>query len=41
MSLKLNKLHGKQIYYSIKDPNLITVLQTLYNLYCGKAFETV
>ncbi|BCU64855.1 hypothetical protein F941_01526 [Acinetobacter bouvetii DSM 14964 = CIP 107468] len=32
---------GKQIYYSIKDPNLITVLQTLYNLYCGKAFETV
>ncbi|CAM3071602.1 ArsR/SmtB family transcription factor [Acinetobacter celticus] len=25
---------GKQIYYSIKDQNLITVLQTLYELYC-------
>ena len=24
---------GKQIYYSIKDQNLITVLQTLYELY--------
>ena len=25
---------GKQIYYSIKDQNLITVLQILYELYC-------
>ena len=25
---------GKQIYYSIKDQNLITVLHTLYELYC-------
>ena len=25
---------GKQIYYSIKDQNLITVLQTLYEPYC-------
>ncbi|MBP8099833.1 MAG: helix-turn-helix transcriptional regulator [Acinetobacter sp.] len=33
---------GKQIYYSIKDQNLITVLQTLYELYCttpNKNFE--
>ncbi|MCP5774943.1 transcriptional regulator, partial [Klebsiella pneumoniae] len=26
---------GKQIYYSIKDQNLIVVLNTLYQLYCG------
>ena len=26
---------GKQIYYSIKDQNLIVVLNTLYRLYCG------
>jgi DNA-binding transcriptional ArsR family regulator len=27
---------GKQIFYSIKDEKLITVLQTLYALYCPK-----
>lgn len=26
---------GKQIYYSIKDENLIEVLKTLHNLYCA------
>ncbi|MEG2358167.1 ArsR/SmtB family transcription factor [Acinetobacter sp.] len=30
---------GKQIYYSIKDPNLVTVLQTLYQLYCHQAHK--
>lgn len=32
---------GKQIYYSIKDQNLVTVLQTLYELYCNKALNAV
>ena len=27
--------NGKQIYYSIKDQNLIVVLNTLYQLYCS------
>ncbi|MDR0235030.1 metalloregulator ArsR/SmtB family transcription factor [Acinetobacter sp.] len=27
---------GKQIYYSIKDEKLTTVLTTLYGLYCPK-----
>jgi DNA-binding transcriptional ArsR family regulator len=27
---------GKQIYYSIKDKKLTTVLTTLYDLYCPK-----
>ncbi len=27
---------GKQIFYSIKDPNLVSVLHTLYELYCHK-----
>lgn len=27
---------GKQIYYSIKDPKLSLVLNTLYDLYCPK-----
>ncbi|WP_173910693.1 helix-turn-helix transcriptional regulator [Acinetobacter sp. Marseille-Q1618] len=27
---------GKQIYYSIKDPKLNLVLNTLYDLYCPK-----
>lgn len=26
---------GKQIFYSIKDPNLIVVLNTLQQLYCA------
>ncbi|WP_180183576.1 helix-turn-helix transcriptional regulator [Acinetobacter sp. YH01020] len=26
---------GKQIYYSIKDANLVQVLNTLYQLYCN------
>lgn len=30
----MTRRDGKQIYYSIKDQNLITVLQTLYELYC-------
>lgn len=25
---------GKQIYYSIKDENLVVILKTLYQLYC-------
>lgn len=25
---------GKQIFYSIKDPQLVEVLNTLYDLYC-------
>jgi len=25
---------GKQIYYTIKDPKLVEVLSTLYQLYC-------
>ncbi|TQR71680.1 ArsR/SmtB family transcription factor [Acinetobacter sp. RF14B] len=25
---------GKQIYYSIKDPHLVEMLNTLYRLYC-------
>jgi len=25
---------GKQIYYTIKDPKLVEVLNTLYRLYC-------
>ncbi|WP_353141096.1 ArsR/SmtB family transcription factor [Acinetobacter pragensis] len=32
---------GKQIYYSIKDQNLVTVLQTLYELYCNKTLNAV
>ncbi len=28
---------GKQIYYSIKDQNLVVILNTLYQLYCAKA----
>lgn len=27
---------GKQVYYSISDNNALTVLQTLYQLYCTK-----
>lgn len=30
---------GKQIYYSIKDPNLLVILQTLYELYCAKEYD--
>lgn len=30
----MTRRDGKQIYYSIKDQNLITVLHTLYELYC-------
>ncbi|MGE8541457.1 ArsR/SmtB family transcription factor [Acinetobacter sp. ANC 3813] len=30
---------GKQIYYSIKDPNLLVILQTLYDLYCNKEYD--
>ncbi|ATO20437.1 MULTISPECIES: metalloregulator ArsR/SmtB family transcription factor [unclassified Acinetobacter] len=28
---------GKQIFYSIKDQNLVVILNTLYQLYCVKA----
>lgn len=28
---------GKQIFYSIKDQNLVVILNTLYQLYCAKA----
>ncbi|WP_122902115.1 metalloregulator ArsR/SmtB family transcription factor [Acinetobacter sp. B51(2017)] len=27
---------GKQIFYSIQDPKLVTILTTLYQLYCPK-----
>ncbi|MCL6248705.1 metalloregulator ArsR/SmtB family transcription factor [Acinetobacter sp. ANC 4945] len=30
---------GKQIYYSIKDANLIQVLNTLYQLYCNQSYK--
>ena len=30
---------GKQIYYSIKDQNLIVVLTTLYQLYCANQIK--
>lgn len=30
---------GKQIFYSIKDAHLVTVLNTLHELYCVKASE--
>ncbi|UUS66517.1 MULTISPECIES: helix-turn-helix transcriptional regulator [unclassified Acinetobacter] len=30
---------GKQIYYSIKDANLVQVLNTLYQLYCNQAYK--
>lgn len=26
--------NGKQIFYSLKDPNVLTVLTTLHGLYC-------
>ena len=26
---------GKQIYYSVKDPNVLVILNLLYELYCG------
>lgn len=26
--------HGKQIFYSIKDPHVLTLLSTLQHLYC-------
>jgi len=26
---------GKQIYYSVKDPKVLVILNTLYALYCG------
>lgn len=29
--------NGKQIFYSIKDQNLVVILNTLYQLYCAKA----
>ena len=28
---------GKHIFYSIKDQNLVVILNTLYQLYCAKA----
>ena len=28
---------GQQIFYSIKDQNLVVILNTLYQLYCAKA----
>ncbi|MCL6230997.1 MULTISPECIES: helix-turn-helix transcriptional regulator [Acinetobacter] len=30
---------GKQIYYSIKDANLVQVLNTLYQLYCNQSYK--
>lgn len=30
---------GKQIYYSIKDANLVEVLNTLYQLYCHPSLK--
>ena len=30
---------GKQIYYSIKDANLVQVLNTLYQLYCKQSYK--
>lgn len=30
----LTRRDGKQIYYSIQDPRLMHLLQTLYQLYC-------
>ncbi|WP_180115592.1 helix-turn-helix transcriptional regulator [Acinetobacter sp. YH12140] len=30
---------GKQIYYSIKDTNLVQVLNTLYQLYCNQSYK--
>ena len=26
---------GKQIYYSVKDPKVLVILNQLYALYCG------
>lgn len=31
---------GKQVFYSIADPKVLTLLQTLYDLYCPAAGET-
>ena len=30
----VTRREGKQIFYSIQDPKLLTVLNTLYQLYC-------
>ena len=30
---------GKQIYYSIKDANLVQVINTLYQLYCPQSYK--
>lgn len=30
---------GKQIYYSIKDANLVQLLNTLYQLYCNQSYK--
>ncbi|OTG79444.1 transcriptional regulator [Acinetobacter sp. ANC 5054] len=35
----MTRRDGKQIYYSIKDANLVQVLNTLYNLYCQQPFK--
>lgn len=33
--LVTTRREGKWIYYSIRDPNALTVLETLYRLFCG------
>lgn len=30
---------GKQIYYSVKDPKVLVILDQLYMLYCGEVHE--
>lgn len=35
----MTRRDGKQIYYSIKDANLVQVLNTLYQLYCQQPFK--
>ena len=32
--LVVTRREGKQIYYSVSDPKVLTLLKTLYGLYC-------